>query len=59
LYISDNTHVLFIPPTNITHTTLKNRWYKINLNRRILTYTSFYITYECFSTGGTEWYFVP
>jgi hypothetical protein len=37
LYISDNTHVLLIPPMNITHTTLKNRWYIINLNRQILT----------------------
>jgi hypothetical protein len=36
LYISDNTYVLPIPPMNTTHTTLKKRWYKINLNRRIL-----------------------
>jgi hypothetical protein len=50
LYIFDNTHVRHIPPINTTRTMLKNRWYKINLNCRILTYRSFYITYESFST---------
>jgi hypothetical protein len=44
MYISDNTHVLLIPPMNTAHTTLKNRWYRINLNRQIFTYRSFYIT---------------
>jgi hypothetical protein len=39
---------LWIPPIP----RLKNRWYKINLNRRILTYRFFYITYESFSTRG-------
>jgi hypothetical protein len=28
---------------NTTRTTLKNQWYRINLNRRILTYRSFFI----------------
>jgi hypothetical protein len=37
LYISDDTHILPIPPMNTTYTTLKNRWYRINLNCRILT----------------------
>jgi hypothetical protein len=38
LYISDNTHILHIPLMNTTHTTLKNRCYRINLNRRMLKY---------------------
>jgi hypothetical protein len=39
---------------NTTHTTLKNWWYRINLNRRILTYRFFYITYESFFFN--RWY---
>jgi hypothetical protein len=38
LYISDKTHVPPIPHMNTTHTTLKNRWYRIDLNYRILIY---------------------
>jgi hypothetical protein len=53
MYISDNTNILFIPSMNTTHITLKNRWYRINLNRQILTYTYFFITYEFFFN---RWY---
>jgi hypothetical protein len=59
LYISNNTRILLIPPMNTTHTTLKKLVVQINLNRQILTYRSFSITYESFSTGGTGWYCVP
>jgi hypothetical protein len=37
-YISDNMHTLIIPPMNITRTTLRNRWYRINLNCQIFLY---------------------
>jgi hypothetical protein len=59
-YISDNTHTLIIPPMNITHTTLRNRWYRINLNCQVFLYIHvlFFVTYESFSTGGTGWYCV-
>jgi hypothetical protein len=54
LYISDNTHILLIPPMKTTYTTLKNRWYRVNLNHQILTYKYFSITsYKSFSIGGT------
>jgi hypothetical protein len=43
---------------NTTHTTQKNRWYRINLNHQIFTYRSFFITHESFSTGG-KWYCIP
>jgi hypothetical protein len=38
---------------NATHTTVKKLVYRINLNRQILTYRSFFITYESFPAGGT------
>jgi hypothetical protein len=42
--ISDTTRILLIPPMNITHTTQKNWWYRINLNRQILHIDFFYYT---------------
>jgi hypothetical protein len=40
-YISDNTHTNY--EYHPYHT--KNRWYKINLNRHVFPYMSFFITY--------------
>lgn len=55
LYISDNTHLLLIPPMNTIHTTIKNLWYIICLNRRILTYRSFFYYVRVFFN---RWYMV-
>jgi hypothetical protein len=53
VFISDNTHVLLISPINITHTTLKKTGGTELISTVRLTYRSFYITYESFSTGCT------
>jgi hypothetical protein len=47
-YIFDNTLILLIRPLNTTVRQLNNQSYRINLNRRILTYRSFSITHESF-----------
>jgi hypothetical protein len=47
-YISDNTLILLIRPMNMTIPRLKNQYFRINLNRRILTYKAFSITSESF-----------
>jgi hypothetical protein len=52
-YIFDNTLIILIRSLNTTVWQLKKQSYRINLNRQILTYKSFSITYESFSTGRT------
>jgi hypothetical protein len=59
IYIFDNTLIPHIRPLNTTVRQLTNQSYRINLNRRILKYRSFSITYESFFNWPYRSYCVP